>query len=157
MYDERGEVPSGYIPNFNAPLKTAIESVLPGIEYKGVSIEDNVYQVMFENRAGERVQFDHLSSGEKDAIAMLFLLVEKQIENLVSEVREVDSEQEDLILLIDSPESHLHPAMQSRFFNYLQDILKSSEGENLDLQVMMCTHSQMILNDCEYVFSAVRS
>lgn len=149
IYDERGEVPEGYIPDFNAPLKSAIESVLPGIEYRGVEIENNNYWIRFENRSGEQVQFNQLSSGEKDAIAMLFLLVEKQIENLVSEVRETEPEEENLVVLIDSPETHLHPAMQSRFFNYLQDIMKSSVGENLNLQVLICTHSQMILNDCD--------
>jgi len=149
VYNERGEVPSGYIPDFNKPLKSAIKSVLPGVEYQGVKINNDNYQITFENRAGEQVKFDHLSSGEKDAIAMLFLLVEKQIENLVSEVREVKSEEEDLVALIDSPESHLHPAMQGRFFNYLQGILKSSEGANLNLQVLICTHSRTTLNNCD--------
>ena len=149
VYDERGEVPPNYVPDFNEPLKSAIEFVLPGIEYQGVKIEENDYRITFENRTGEQVKFDHLSSGEKDSIAMIFLLVEKQIENLVSEVREAEPEEEDLVVLIDSPESHLHPAMQSRFFNYLKDILKSSEGENLSLQVLLCTHSRRILDNCD--------
>ncbi|RJT04751.1 AAA family ATPase [Halococcus sp. IIIV-5B] len=149
IYDERGEVPPGYIPDFNEPLKSSIEAVLPGVAYQGVEVVDNEYQIVFENRAGTQVGFDELSSGEKDAIAMLFLLLEKQIENLIAQVRGDDPTQEELVILIDSPESHLHPAMQDRFFNYLQDVLESAQGDNLNLQVIACTHSQMILNNSD--------
>ena len=147
VYEELNEVPQGHIPDFDKPLQSGIEAVLPGVKYEGVELVDNEFQIIFRNRTGDNIGFDELSSGEKDAITMLFLLLEKQIENLVAEVRETEPEEEELVVLIDSPESHLHPAMQDRFFNYLQDVLESSQGENLNLQVILSTHSQSILNN----------
>jgi len=146
VYEDLGEVPSGHIPDLNAPLKSAITAVLPGIEYTGVrSDSDNEYQLMFENRNGKQVQYDHLSSGEKDTIAILFLLVEKQIENLMADAKDESHEDEDLVVLVDSPEAHLHPAMQKRLLTYIQDIIDSSRGSELDLQIILCTHSRAML------------
>lgn len=151
IYDNLGEVPEGYLPDINEPLRSAIDAVLPGIEYIGVQEDGQEYKIFFRDRGDNQVEFDRLSSGEKDAIAMLFLLIERRTEDLIASARDEESEEEDLVLLIDSPEAYLHPAMQERFLNFALDIVDNSHYEEVELgvsiQILMCTHSRSILEN----------
>ncbi|NIO38194.1 AAA family ATPase, partial [Candidatus Bathyarchaeota archaeon] len=78
-------------------------------------IERDTYKVYFKNRIGERVEFDYLSSGEKDILALVFPFVEKRVERELSRVKGESILGEDLVFLIDSPEAYLHPELQTRF------------------------------------------
>lgn len=151
IYDNMGEVPEGHLPDINKPLKSAIDAVLPGIEYLGVQDDSQEYKIFFKDRSEHKVEFDRLSSGEKDAIAMLFLLVERRIEDLIASARDEEPEEEDLVMLIDSPEAYLHPAMQERFLDFVENVvnqpLTEREELTIDLQVIMCTHSRQILEN----------
>lgn len=150
IYDERGSIPEGAVPDLGQPLKKGIEAVLPGIEYKGVQqTDDREYRIQFTDRSGNTVEFDDLSSGEKDAISLIFNLVEERIEARMGEVRGEKPEQEDLVVIIDSPEAYLHPAMQERFLNFVQEVLESTKSEDRasTLQILMCTHSRTIIQN----------
>lgn len=150
IYDERGSIPEGSIPDLGRPLKEGIDAVLPGISYEGVQqTEERDYKIQFEDRSGEIIEFDDLSSGEKDGISLIFNLVEKKIESRMYELRDEAPEGEDLIVIIDSPESYLHPAMQERFLEFVKSQVRLNESTDRDssLQVLLCTHSQTIIQN----------
>lgn len=150
IYDEQGSIPEGAVPDFGEPLKKGIDAVLPGLEYKGVrQTDDREYDIQFNDRSGSVIEFDDLSSGEKDSISLIFNLVEKKIEAGIDSVRGEESSQEDLVVIIDSPETYLHPAMQERFLSFVQDEIESTGSQNSTstLQVLMCTHSQTIIQN----------
>lgn len=152
LYDRRGELGGDDVPQIGGPLSTAIDAVLPGINYEGVSKNDeNVYEIQFNDRSGASVGFDSLSSGERDAIALLFNLVEPEIENIIAEARNESTTDEDIVALIDSPEAYLHPAMQERFLNFVKQYITRVNQEDSDnhLQVILCTHSQMMLQNAD--------
>ena len=150
IYDEQGSIPEGAVPDFGEPLKKGIDAVLPGLEYKGVrQTDDHDYDIQFNDRSGSVIEFDDLSSGEKDSISLIFNLVEKKIESRIDSIRGEEPSQEDLVVIIDSPEAYLHPAMQERFLSFVQDELEStgSHDSTSTLQVLMCTHSQTIIQN----------
>lgn len=150
IYDEQGSIPEGAVPDFGKPLKKGVDAVLPGLEYDGVrKTEDSDYHIQFNDRSGSEIEFDDLSSGEKDAISLIFNLVEKKIESEIDAIRGNESSQEDLVVIIDSPEAYLHPAMQERFINFVQDEIESTSSQSnpSTLQVLMCTHSQTIIQN----------
>jgi len=150
LYDEQGSIPEGAIPNLGQPLKEGIDAVLPGIEYEGVKqTDERDYRIQFNDRSGDQVEFDDLSSGEKDAISLIFNLVEKKIESRINQVQSEEESREDLVVIIDSPEAYLHPAMQERFLNFVQEEIASAKSAdfNSSLQVLMCTHSQTIIQN----------
>ena len=131
-----------------SPIQEAIEEVLPGIELLKVdNTDDHKYVLQFENRDGTIVKFDELSSGEKDAIALLFLLVEDKIEDQFENLDIVEESEEDLVVLYDSPEAYLHPQLQLSFINFIKDYLQTKTGSDKRVQIIICTHSKMIIDN----------
>ena len=49
------------------------------------------------------------------------------------------------IIVIEQPELHLHPEFQGRFTNMLAQVLKYSKKNNIDLRIIIETHSDHIL------------
>ena len=72
--------------------------------------------------------FDHLSSGHKIVLLTITRLVEKL--------------QERSLVLIDEPESHLHPPLLSSFIRALSDLLIDRNGVSI-----IATHSPVILQE----------
>lgn len=83
-----------------------------------------------ENSVGEQIAAAEISSGESEFIA-------QAIEVLVY----AHSSEEDKILLLDEPDVHLHPDLQSRFTKFIQKI-----AEDRDIKVVIATHSTAILS-----------
>lgn len=145
---EEGEVERPDILEWLSPLQEAIRRVLPGIELIEVGkTDEHEYVLKFENRDGTVVNFDDLSSGEKDAVALLFLLVEDGIENQFRDSDIVDESEEDLVVLYDSPEAYLHPQLQLNFLNYIKDYLNKKPDTDRKIQIVICTHSKMIIDN----------
>lgn len=143
---ENGGAPSeGDLPNVEEPLKSLVNRVVPGITLEGVVEENDNYRLVFENRTGEEVQFEDLSSGEIDIIVMLFFVAEQQIESNLGEYSEKydGSTDQDLVVLIDGPESYLHPYLQLQFIEFLSDYVNSMKN----IQILLVTHSEIILNN----------
>jgi energy-coupling factor transporter ATP-binding protein EcfA2 len=104
FFEKGGEVERPEILEWLSPLQEAIDEVLPGIKLREVGKTDNhEYVLKFENRDGSIVNFKDLSSGEKDAIALLFLLVEDGIEDQFKDSDIVSKSEDDLVVLYDSP------------------------------------------------------
>lgn len=145
-YQEKSEVPSNYIPNFEEPLEKAVSQVLPGIELDGVEKEEGIYRLHFTNRDGKKIGFDSLSSGEQDVVSLLFFMVEEEIIDRFSKINPDIQMERDSIVLIDSPESHLHPQLQFDFLEYIQDYLENTKSSP-ETQVIITTHSKAIIEN----------
>lgn len=50
-----------------------------------------------------------------------------------------------LIILIEEPESHMHPQMQQVFIRGVKDLLKQEKDKGLDIQLIITTHSSHII------------
>ncbi|MBL3518894.1 AAA family ATPase [Arcobacter lanthieri] len=50
------------------------------------------------------------------------------------------------IIVIEQPELHLHPEFQGRFTNMLAQVLKYSKNNDIDLRIIIETHSDVIIN-----------
>ena len=53
------------------------------------------------------------------------------------------------LLFIEEPESHMHPQMQQRFVNYLENYLKKITGDD-NIQSILTTHSSHIANEVKF-------
>jgi DNA polymerase III delta prime subunit len=143
VYRRKGEVPRGFMPDIWQPFRKLVSALLPGLHFEGVKIEGEIYKVLFKNRLGKDVEFDELSSGEKDIIAILFPFVEKQVENELAKVKGIEPRYEELVVLIDTPEAYLHPTLQRSFLNYIRESVKEAkEG----MQFIIATHSTIIVS-----------
>lgn len=146
--EDEGEFVDEGITEWLSPLQEAIGEVLPGIELEGVEkTEEYNYVLNFRNRDGSMVEFHELSSGEKDAVALLFLLVEDEIEEEFSDTDVVENSDEDLVILYDSPEAYLHPQLQLNFINYVKDHLQKEREPDRRVQIIIATHSKMIIDN----------
>jgi hypothetical protein len=88
VYDKmEGVIPKGILPKDPfKPLRDFVENFLH-LKLEKVTIEGNYYKIYFINRLGVRVEYNDLSSGEKDALAMMFPFIEKRIENELAKVK----------------------------------------------------------------------
>ena len=146
-YEKNKQIPLGSIPDFYQPIRIMVEYLLPGITFEGVQVQGEVYRVHFKNRLGEIIEFDALSSGEKETIAMLFPIVEQQIESLIAKVKGEPLLLDDLVILLDSPESHLHPSLQNLFLKFIRISIDKSKDQDQNLQFIISTHSPIIINE----------
>lgn len=145
---KKGEDIDDAVKTWLTPIKQAIDEVLPGIELLKIDeTDDHRFVLRFENRDGSIVRFNELSSGEKDAIALLFLLVEDEIEQQFDHLDIVDKSEEDLVVLYDSPEAYLHPQLQLTFINYIKSYLKTKSKSDRSIQIIICTHSKMMIDN----------
>jgi hypothetical protein len=142
------------VPDPVAILNSELKSVLPGIEFKEVDNEktgteshvnrDTQIKLKFENKSGDTIIFDQLSSGERDIVALLFLLVEPQIQEEFIEAGINEKVSEDVVVLLDGPESYLHPDLQQKL---LKRILNSTESVTpTTTQFIICTHSKIFID-----------
>ena len=145
-----GKVPEGRMPeDIYRSFRELVKRLLPGIEFQGITIENEVYRVYFKNRIGVQVEFDQLSSGEKDIIALLFPFIEKEVENELAKTRGEEAPHEDLVILIDAPEAYLHPTLQRGLLDYTHDSIKEAERKGEKLQFFIATHSTTIINEAK--------
>ncbi len=93
------------------------------IEFKGL---DRKREVLFKNNITEKIKIEDLSGGEQELIIRIFSIY-------LAEIR-------DCIILIDEPESSLHPNWQNRIAQLYQDIADKNNN-----QVILATHSPHIV------------
>jgi ABC-type multidrug transport system ATPase subunit len=138
-----GAVPEGAVPDLFLPFERLVRTLLPHLEWAGIDdVDPNNIQVRFRpaGRPDVFIDIDHLSSGEKAAIALLLPLVERQSEQMVSGFNSPD-DVVPLTMLLDEPEIHLHPLLQLQVLQYLRAL--ASEGA---AQFILSTHSPTLLD-----------
>ncbi|WP_158413942.1 AAA family ATPase [Halorubrum sp. GN11_10-6_MGM] len=74
-------------------------------------------------------------------------MVEDEIEEQFGDSNIVNKSEDDLVVLYDSPEAYLHPQLQLNFLNYIKDYLNQKSDSNRKVQIIMCTHSKMIIDN----------
>lgn len=94
------------------------------IEFKGL---DGHRDVLFRNSAAEKIKIENLSGGEQEIITKAFSLY-------LADIR-------DSIILIDEPESSLHPNWQNRIAPVYQKFADKNNN-----QVILATHSPHIVS-----------
>ncbi len=94
------------------------------IEFKGL---DRNKEVLFRNTRAEKIKIEELSGGEQELITKAFSLY-------LADVR-------DSIILIDEPESSLHPNWQNRIAQIYQNFADKNNN-----QVILATHSPHIVS-----------
>ncbi len=146
-----GKIPEGKVPkDLFEPFRIFIKNLLPRLQFDGVELSvEGYYNIYFLNKSGNKVEFDQLSSGEKDIIAILFPFVEKKIENIYFRAIGKRLPNQDLVFLIDSPEAYLHPLLQKKFLSYLRNEIKLAEERRENLQIFIATHSATIINEAK--------
>ena len=93
------------------------------VEFKGINQER---EILFKNSISEKIKIHELSGGEQELITKAFSLY-------LSGVK-------DSIILIDEPESSLHPNWQNRIAGIYQNFADKNNN-----QVIMATHSPHIV------------
>lgn len=81
----------------------------------------------------------NLSSGE---LALIDLYAA-----ILSGIREVNQQADSILLLLDEPDSRLHPEWSRLFLKRLTDLLKSDRFCAYRFQILIATHSPLLLSD----------
>ncbi len=143
-YDSSGEIQKGTLPDVWMPLKEMTENLLPHLRFSEIDMEnrDQVQCLWHVHTKDIVIDIDDLSSGEKAVIQLFFPLVENRIQSLISQTKGEDSkaETEDVCVLMDEPELHLHPVLQDKILDYIRTI---SIKENV--QFILATHSPTLV------------
>lgn len=104
-------------------LKHLFEGFNLQVELCVVDKERNLY---FKNERNEKISFSQLSKGEQELIAKAFTLYL--------------ADEKDKIILIDEPESSLHPNWQNRILKIYEDFAIKNNN-----QIIIATHSPHII------------
>ncbi len=146
IYKKKKEIGKNSMPDIYQPIREVVKFLLPGIKFNNIVMEGDIYKVNFLNRMGETVEFDQLSSGEKDVLAMLFSLIEKQVENILAKAKEEQLPNDDIVILIDTPEANLHPSLQNLFLRYVRKSIREAKKKGDNIQFILTTHSPILIN-----------
>lgn len=148
----KGQFPTGPVPDPYKPLRELIDYLLPHLSFVQVSLKhrDNV-QCLWKRTdladAGGLQEFDidELSSGEKEIISLFLPFLEEQMNQILTELEggtPLSAVSQDLIILIDEPELHLHPALQAKLLDYFRKVVTTTAT-----QFIIATHSPVLINE----------
>lgn len=98
------------------------------------------------------IPFTIESAGVKRIITIAYLLVWAWNEHKVAASLAGRHPEKSVIVLIDEMESHLHPKWQRVVLPSLLDVLTYLQ-EGVETQILVATHSPLILASCEEIFS----
>lgn len=108
-------------------VRKKLNSIFEGfdlqVEFNFLDKDRNIF---FKNSKSEKIPISQLSGGEKELIARAFTLYISDIKNK--------------IILIDEPESSLHPNWQNRILKIYEDFAKENNN-----QIIIATHSPHII------------
>ena len=151
-FDRDGEINRHSIPDVWRPLRDMCASLLPHLTFEAIDTtdRDHVRCLWNVHSAGTKVDIDDLSSGEKAIVQLFFPLIEHRIQALIELSKGREHEEDapsldaELCVLLDEPELHLHPNLQSNILNYLR-ALSSREST----QFILATHSPTIVDGAD--------
>ena len=127
-YKENGKAPENYIRKLDRFTK-AFEKMFNGTKtFRALKREDGEIKIIFTDKSGNEVDLNTFSTGEKQIIF--------RVGHLLKDLKNLDN----ALILIDEPETSLHPKWQKKYAQYLMDVF----GE-LNIQFVIATHSPYIL------------
>ena len=108
-------------------VRKKLHSILEGFDLQvEFNLLDKERKIFFKNEKSERIPIYQLSGGEQELITKAFTLYISDIRNKV--------------ILIDEPESSLHPNWQNRILKIYEDFAKENNN-----QIILATHSPQII------------
>ena len=102
---------------------------------------------------GQDVALTHASAGMRRIAALAYLLVWTWREHEIACVQTGRRKAREVIFLIDEIECHLHPQWQRRIVPALLRVMKSLTGRNVPVQLVVATHSPMVMMSAEAEFN----
>lgn len=147
---ENKDVITKDFPDIYKPLKDLTQYLLPHLVFDRIDFKnENSVKCVWKRKdqySEIELDIDDLSSGEKSIIILFLPLLENDINLLLGSIsKEAESEtpilQPDRVFIIDEPELHLHPDLQSKILTYLRTL-----SGNTNTQFIICTHSPTILD-----------
>jgi energy-coupling factor transporter ATP-binding protein EcfA2 len=135
------------LPDVYEPLRTFTEFLLPHLRFEKIDFtnEDDIKCIWQRTDAGgdAGLDLDQLSSGEKAMVTLFVPLLEAEINRLLNKIDAVagPSTTDDITMIIDEPEQHLHPHLQARVMTYLRRVATQTPT-----QFIISTHSPTILD-----------
>jgi len=153
VFDRVGSVNKESIPDIYKPLKELVSFFLPHLQFSHVDLTSSEdARCLFKHLSQEtpqgclEIDIDDLSSGEREVITLFLNFIERTVNEELSKFEGASPKPpEDLIMLIDSPELHLHPALQLRLLDYIREIVKRT-----GVQFIMTTHSPVLVNNARF-------
>ena len=139
-FDEAGIVDRAVMPDIWEPLRELARNLLPHLSFFKIDLSnrDQIRCLWRVHNKDLHVDIDDLSSGEKAVIQLFFPLIEHRLLRNLDVMR--GSAQppgaEDVAVLMDEPELHLHPNLQAKILDYMRG-LSIREG----IQFVLATHS----------------
>jgi hypothetical protein len=132
----------GDVPDLLAPLRALVRALLPHLDVAQVDLaEEANVRVLFRRVDGSdeaQVEVDELSSGEKSVVGLMLPFVEDEADRLTGGT---PSESATPTMIIDEPETHLHPTLQVVLLDYLSQLAADGRG-----QFILATQSPTILD-----------
>ncbi len=127
------------------PMRRYISSLLPHLKFVRVdtSIESD-QKVLFEKLDGDQpltLELDDLSSGEKAVVGLMFPYIEAEAERIMTGSNTAGPVP---TVLIDEPELHLHPALQTNLVTYMRELAQAQQA-----QFILCRHSPSIIDSAD--------
>lgn len=113
LLDAQGVALRTQRPDSLAPFKEAIAALLPDLRLAAVELGERGPRIWFLRRDGRRVELDELSESEQQGV--LFAVTFQRLGLHHS------------VILIDSPELHLHPREHSRFVGRLLELGRGNQ------------------------------
>lgn len=136
------QIQRGDVPDLLEPLRRLVRSLLPHLDVKRVDISDESnMKVIFrrvDGAADALVELDELSSGEKAVVGLMLPFVEDEASRLAGDAPNDESVP---VMIIDEPESHLHPTLQILLVDFLSELAEQGVG-----QFIIATQSPSILD-----------
>ena len=137
------------MPDIWLPLKEMTENLLPHLYFDKIDVSDRdrIECLWNVHEKNIKVDIDDLSSGEKAIIHLFFPLIEHRIQSLIEiskgEIGNTNIHQstEQVCVLMDEPELHLHPNLQGKILDFLRNLAVSE-----DVQFVLATHSPTIVD-----------
>ena len=137
------------MPDIWLPLKEMTENLLPHLYFDKIDVSnrDRIQCLWNVHEKNIKVDIDDLSSGEKAIIHLFFPLIENRIQSLIELSKgaigstSVRQSTEQVCVLMDEPELHLHPNLQGKVLDYLRNLAVSE-----DVQFVLATHSPTIVD-----------
>lgn len=148
---ENRDVVTKDLPDVFLPIRELTKYLLPHLVFDHIDFknEDNIKCIWKRrDKRGEiDLDIDDLSSGEKSIIILFLPLLEHDINTSLKRVVQGETDQEqamvqpDRVFIIDEPELHIHPDLQSKILTYLRTLTVNS-----NIQFIISTHSPTILD-----------
>jgi len=105
---------------------------------------------------GQDVALVHASAGMRRVAALAYLLVWTWREHQLASEQIGKPPAREIVFLIDEIECHLHPQWQRRIVPALLDVMQALTDQQVPVQVILATHSPLILASAEPAFDASR-